>query len=1095
MDRQYDPRQPSFREKKTLTTPTRDGLQEKPWSLSKLFPSRYSPARGIELRDMAKGKELAIAGLHHDADEETRGSSPFDVIAKREKGIDPNPDYATHYYATHHERGRRPKQRPVAPHYTANRDSASVLDAIRDVDVILDSAQCKDQTVHLDLDADIDLDMDLEELARFSRLGKFGDAISLYQRNLRVHIGNPHVLIQYGEMLLEQGDYKTLLELDCDLMGGSTNSLLDTNGGQLLDLYWRLIQGSQDRTRSTEIRILSLVAYWVRETPLTQDGLDFNQQFKTLFPQQFFTSLYISLLRQGRIWDLHDIIGAMVYTRDINAVLSDLLGAMDFARGLDQLINDWQAPVYDESTTLALLGIINLFLEFVGTFNAPMSTIQYCLDSALSLARSINQHDLENLRSRQYVKFIFLKAARTAAQHEHVLNPSVYLFSANGFRLPAFKHSTFLPVYIPIATENPGWRKTASSTVLTNPIKLALRSSTELRDYKMAALCWQQLINLSSDPKSEFEALCHLKKSVQADMAGYLEVLLSSYLVSDTDEARRKLRTELAEVTSSTITFSFLNAWAAHMMLHSLETDPDRAARAISQAVNIFPLLPPPARDQVSDSLPFWRARYQSRPHGQFETTRMTASGQLQIDAEDQIEADQLLLDARRTRLHTNRQKAEPKPLKQGRQSVSRLQGSNKASARLARDSSGDQSGVGESSQAEPDKAKHQKSLHRSEDRHEGGGHNKVRSPALGATRGPASTDFHPAAQAAQSAQATSPRSYHGALLSSEYDSDSSGGEDDDWTDSYAEITNDGYSEIPQPSPNSLRSPITKAYGVRHVLQDRLARAASNHDYEDAALIRVVIEEHNLALEQKQHEADTHNDALGVKARRRFRLGTRRYESVDSRLRNAEEYQQDMNRGLIHDSRIGIPSSVQGSEDESVYPYPYPYPRDPYPKTRIRIRHTKPDSASDHEVAGQLANRLEEANAKATADKKNPDRRKEMNGDDTGKKEVVIGSDEEPMPVVTRDSDSVPNSSVTVTRYEDGRGRSFGAEDSRHKTHTTGRDTSRKREGWSRHVSGESSNSIEPVSRRSTMPTVENVVDFEGSYSATERKKDVSGGP
>lgn len=59
-----------------------------------------------------------------------------------------------------------------------------------------------------------DLDDELEELERFTRMGNFRAAKAFFSQHLKRHIENPVVFILYAELLLEIGDYNSIIQLE-----------------------------------------------------------------------------------------------------------------------------------------------------------------------------------------------------------------------------------------------------------------------------------------------------------------------------------------------------------------------------------------------------------------------------------------------------------------------------------------------------------------------------------------------------------------------------------------------------------------------------------------------------------------------------------------------------------------------------------------------------------------------------------------------------------------------------------------------------------------------------------------------------------------
>jgi hypothetical protein len=73
-------------------------------------------------------------------------------------------------------------------------------------------ASDKDITVHLDLDIQIDISEDIEVLAHLNRLGRFKEAIQLFEEKLQDHLDFFPVVAEYADLLLEQGSYGRLSE-------------------------------------------------------------------------------------------------------------------------------------------------------------------------------------------------------------------------------------------------------------------------------------------------------------------------------------------------------------------------------------------------------------------------------------------------------------------------------------------------------------------------------------------------------------------------------------------------------------------------------------------------------------------------------------------------------------------------------------------------------------------------------------------------------------------------------------------------------------------------------------------------------------------
>jgi uncharacterized protein HemY len=112
----------------------------------------------------------------------------------------------------------------------------------RAVDGVWNLSAPKDLTVHLDLDISDDLEGDLEALARLSRLGDGKGARQFFAKNLHEHIDNPYVLVCYAEVLMQQGDYKAMTDLNPEPIYNPESRINDSEEGRLLQMYWELMQ-------------------------------------------------------------------------------------------------------------------------------------------------------------------------------------------------------------------------------------------------------------------------------------------------------------------------------------------------------------------------------------------------------------------------------------------------------------------------------------------------------------------------------------------------------------------------------------------------------------------------------------------------------------------------------------------------------------------------------------------------------------------------------------------------------------------------------------------------------------------------------------
>ncbi|KAI1077260.1 hypothetical protein F5B20DRAFT_593070 [Whalleya microplaca] len=439
-----------------------------------------------------------------------RNERESDEILERRQKIDETMDYL--------ERGL------THPHKSARQK----------VNGVWDPSQTTDITVHLNMPLQEDLDDNLEQFCRLQRFGDFASAKRYFSENLQEHIDKPYVFVHYAEMLLEQGDYKSLVALNDDIIYSLQGNVPDSDEEQLLREYWGLIRlfvyqhnptlhpPSLDDTLnaiqnlhmimcregrivgSTEIKMLAL-AYRIRSF------WRLSERLHKFFPSRFHKKLYASLLQQGRIWDFRDIIVARMEVEDVFDVSKDLSSAESLRSRLGIVITDWSGAVggYDTSTTLALLDILVCPVMDRGLYSLAPDL----LSLSTPLASSIIANDRKSIKSRSFTKWMLTKAD-FAAEQDVGLGASHNLEKAESFPgvLSPGIDCQRLHIYVPVETENPGWVWPGATSKLKTPMEMGFKTSSMLDDYRTAAIALRQLIWRSAEPAKEFEELGNLQK-------------------------------------------------------------------------------------------------------------------------------------------------------------------------------------------------------------------------------------------------------------------------------------------------------------------------------------------------------------------------------------------------------------------------------------------------------------------------------------------------------------------------------------------------------------------------------------------------------
>ncbi|KAI1075627.1 hypothetical protein F5B20DRAFT_374991 [Whalleya microplaca] len=469
-----------------------------------------------------------------------------------------------------------------------------------------------DLTIHLDLDIQEDLGELADELSRLCRLGHFATAKQFFVANLQNHLDRPYVLIQYVDMLLQQGDYKAATQVRDNAIQNLEKEFPNSDELQLLRTNWELMQmfakshtlddvrgapaifedaieilrnvtSYKDRSLgSTEIQTLALILHLTNHPHLEGKWAKYRDDVMDIFPASSYRRLYADLLSQGRVWDLHDLVTLMPSTKNIEALFKDLFDTT-LIPGVQILISDWSNSVheYDASTALALLSILTyILLELLQTSGKLAEDI---LKQALPLGLSIMEKDPNNMKSRPYLRLLLAKSRFFELKSRHGIE--ALLSDLKGSPGVSYHiDSRFLPIYTPANMENPCWKIQDATDESKDPVKLVLRYAKNLGDFTTETLAFQELIRLSTNPVDEFERLCDLQKSAQGDSTGYAQSLASRYLVSNTEESRENLKVEISRLLAkieSTDYWNINHEWLLNMLLYSLE---GRPIKAIDQA-------------------------------------------------------------------------------------------------------------------------------------------------------------------------------------------------------------------------------------------------------------------------------------------------------------------------------------------------------------------------------------------------------------------------------------------------------------------------------------------------------------------------------
>lgn len=114
-----------------------------------------------------------------------------------------------------------------------------------DFSSIHNTSQPQDFTVHIDFEVSIDLDDDLEGFSALVRRGNFRKAVSFFSEHLMAYISDPWVFVQYADMLLRMGDFKSINQLNPGPVFQPRFSSSDSDKLEALNtlqMNWKLIK-------------------------------------------------------------------------------------------------------------------------------------------------------------------------------------------------------------------------------------------------------------------------------------------------------------------------------------------------------------------------------------------------------------------------------------------------------------------------------------------------------------------------------------------------------------------------------------------------------------------------------------------------------------------------------------------------------------------------------------------------------------------------------------------------------------------------------------------------------------------------------------
>ncbi|KAJ8130726.1 hypothetical protein O1611_g2905 [Lasiodiplodia mahajangana] len=455
-----------------------------------------------------------------------------------------------------------------------------------------------DLTVHLELDLQEDLEDYMEEWARFSRLGQFKTAKKFFEQSFQHYSKSPYILVQYANLLLQQGKFRAVTELDDGPIYDLGKKSPQYEDLHLLRINWELIQLSarmhtldsindvstlfveiarvlgnlelaERPIGSTEIKILGLTLQLTSNLTLNMEWLRHGQRLVNAMPT-LLRRLYSTLLREGRIWDFHDLLILIPTIREVDNMLRAIFDTGLIA-SLKKVISDWSiSDEHDTPTTLALISILtHMVLEPIHT---PVDQCMEIMNLSKPLALSILDHDPTSVRTRPYLRYLLAHSRFIDMTSHRAISSLVDRLDLSP-GICFHRHPSQLPIYVPTGAETPYWASGEMSLRVKGSANLVCRAAKGFEDIRTEILSLQELIRLSENPRKEFDRLCELQLA-EGDLTGYGQSLASTYLIAKTAPERDTLKFKIADLLSRLDNPQFCDShwkWPIKMIMYKLQ--------------------------------------------------------------------------------------------------------------------------------------------------------------------------------------------------------------------------------------------------------------------------------------------------------------------------------------------------------------------------------------------------------------------------------------------------------------------------------------------------------------------------------------------
>ncbi|KAM0132672.1 hypothetical protein ACHAP3_006342 [Botrytis cinerea] len=345
----------------------------------------------------------------------------------------------------------------------------------------------QDSTIYLEFECSEDIEVYLEELSRLKRLGRCYDAKQYFESCSTYCGDHPDFIIEYVDILLSQGACKDVLEL----ITTENPPIMTKDCGQIYHHY----------LHSAFCAAKAVTLGWSDE----------------------------AVLQWGQ-------------------AKSELIS--ELKRDFTKLSSIQWAQEHDESTNLAILDVLaTLLLRGIpeeGLLDkADRQWIDLCMIHSRNIATSIRENYPANIKSSPYLRWI-LAEVRWADVSVESQESSRWSYLDDSPGLLYFDGR--LPIYVPFASENPGWRIPPLSEHTIELLMLGLNTARDLGHYYLEVLYLEELVCRSNVPEIYLADLKNLQKNVIGNDSGYLSACLAQYLLGADQDSQKGLSNELCEI-------------------------------------------------------------------------------------------------------------------------------------------------------------------------------------------------------------------------------------------------------------------------------------------------------------------------------------------------------------------------------------------------------------------------------------------------------------------------------------------------------------------------------------------------------------------